>query len=323
MIFHRHALVVCDNRYWCSFDSLPDMPIEAILDACNLHLIYLCPRMFSELKLKKRHGSLTSFCPPKFPLWTTSAVTTSSDSSHTGFAAGDQSTPCILPASQYINSNIPDESVISPYGNLKGGNAGTDSRPITSDLTLPNNNVVTIVDTQLLNPVTLKESCCQLLVQSCIISKPPTLFSICVDYISWSPNTHYNCSMLLPKHMNTATIMMELLDHTAEPISPHVKIIQVRLYDNIPVNPRVKKYLLDQAKLQSYQVILCKLSDQTIYHWSHKANPTWQDIDPYSGLEDIGSSDMSITQREEASTSSTQYSLREHSTRKKTRASTN
>ena len=48
-IFHRHAVVICHNRYWCTFDNPPEMPIKAILNVCDLHLIYLRPGIFSEL----------------------------------------------------------------------------------------------------------------------------------------------------------------------------------------------------------------------------------------------------------------------------------
>ena len=46
------------------------MSIGEILDACDLHLIYLQPGVFAELKLKKKHGKLDAFSPPKFPEWT-------------------------------------------------------------------------------------------------------------------------------------------------------------------------------------------------------------------------------------------------------------
>ena len=46
------------------------MSIKEILDACDLHLIYLHPGVFAKLKLKKKHGMLSSFSPPEFPEWT-------------------------------------------------------------------------------------------------------------------------------------------------------------------------------------------------------------------------------------------------------------
>ena len=66
-IFHRHAVVICDNRYWCTFDNLSDMPIEAILDACDLHLVYLRPGMFGKLQLKKTSWITDKFQPTRIP----------------------------------------------------------------------------------------------------------------------------------------------------------------------------------------------------------------------------------------------------------------
>ena len=265
--------------------------------------------MFGELRLKETHGSLITFCPPEFPLWTTSAVSNNSDSSPTGSATGDQSSMAVQTTSQLSQSNNSDEPVITSDVSVKGGNTGFILNSKTSNLTTQDNDDAAAVNRQLMNPVALKESCCQKLVQCCVISKPPTLFSICVDYISWHTNEHYKCSMLLPRHMNTATFMMELLDHKPEQTSPHVKIKQVKLYDNLLIDPRVKQYLLEQAKSWNYQVVIQKLSDQTISEWSDRQKPTWQDIDPYSGLEDIGSSDADKMQYEEVSSTRTHYSL--------------
>ena len=52
-VFHRHALVVCRDWYWCTFDIPKELSIGSILDTCDLHLIYLRPGIFAELTLKK------------------------------------------------------------------------------------------------------------------------------------------------------------------------------------------------------------------------------------------------------------------------------
>ena len=46
-VFHRHA--VCYDRYWCTFTPSDDMNIYAILDACDLHLVYIRPGVFATL----------------------------------------------------------------------------------------------------------------------------------------------------------------------------------------------------------------------------------------------------------------------------------
>ena len=252
-IFHRHAVVICDNRYWCSFDNPPDMPIEAILDACDLHLVYLWPGMFGELQLKKCHGSLTSFSPPEFPVWTGNIAANNSDSSPTESTVGDHSTMAIQNTSHLTQPDTSSEIVENINVAVKGGNVGVNPNATAPIIIMSDSNDLVDVDTQQLCPISLKESCCQVLVRSCIVAKPATLFSMCVDYISWHPSEFYKCSMVLPRNMNTSTYMMELLDHKLDQTSPHVIIKQVTLYDDLLVDPRVKDYLLQQAESGSNQ----------------------------------------------------------------------
>ena len=269
------------------------------------------------LQLKKWHGSLTSFSPPEFPSWTANVVANSSDSSSTTSTAGDHSTMAIHKTPQLTHTNSSSDTVMQLDVSIKGGNVGHDPNAIASISSKPDSDDVVDANIQHLSPVTLKESCCQVLVESSIISKPATLFSTCVDYISCPPNEYYKCSMLLPRHMNTPNYRMELLDHRPEQTLPLVIIKQVRLYDDLLVDPRVKKYLLDQATACKYQVVVHKLSDQTISTWSHKQEPSWQDIDPYLSLEDIGSSDVEASQQEEISNTTIWYNLRDRNTRKR------
>ena len=64
-VFHRHALVICRNCYWCTFEIKSDMDIHEVLDACDLHLVHICPGIFASLHLKQRQSAKIS--PPKFP----------------------------------------------------------------------------------------------------------------------------------------------------------------------------------------------------------------------------------------------------------------
>ena len=50
----------------------------------------------------------------------------------------------------------------------------------------------------------------------------------------------------------------------------------------------MKDYLFKQANEIKYSVILNKLNKNVIVGWKPKPKETWQDIDPYSDLKDIG-----------------------------------
>ena len=40
-VFHRHAMVICKERYWCTFEPDESMDIYTVLDCCDLHFVYL------------------------------------------------------------------------------------------------------------------------------------------------------------------------------------------------------------------------------------------------------------------------------------------
>ena len=213
----------------------------------------------------------------------------------------------LLPTGTSTDSTINSDAVKG--GNIIIGQPNTDSIDINpnQDNTLNQNTVNTPME----NPITLKECCCQALIKSCIQTKPATLFSICVDYMSWDPSAKYNCSMMLPRHMNTASFMMELLDYQPEKTTPHVMIKQVLLYDDLLVDQRVKDYLLKQSKTRTYKVVLNKLMAQTMSDWSEKWKPSWQDLDPYSSLEDVGDTNSDTApNNHDTQTSQTRYGLR-------------
>ena len=74
-VFHRHTLIVCYDKIWTTLDS-PDKILSdmELLDTCDVHLIFLRPGIFTELRLKKKYqtprsSSLTE-SPPEFPNWT-------------------------------------------------------------------------------------------------------------------------------------------------------------------------------------------------------------------------------------------------------------
>ena len=64
-VFHRHAVVICKERYWCTFEPNESMDIYAVLDCCDLQFVYLQPGIFAKLRLKKHR--ITQRSPPEFP----------------------------------------------------------------------------------------------------------------------------------------------------------------------------------------------------------------------------------------------------------------
>ena len=230
-IFHCHAVVVCHSRYWCTFENSPEMPIESILDACDLHLVYLHPGIFGALQLKKCHGSLTSFSPPEFPDWSKNLPINNSDSSPTNSTAVDPTTENTV-TMDYLDIM---ESTLANDKNLNVGVKGGNISPDSNGNTASNNTGSTqdhtplqpILQLQRETPITLKECCCQVLISSCVLEHPSTLFFTCRNFISWQPGIAYNCSMVLPHHMNTPTYMMELLNHHPDRNFPQVTIKQV------------------------------------------------------------------------------------------------
>ena len=83
-VFHRHAFLVCYDKIWTTLNS-PDKKLSEmeLLDACNVHLIFLRPGIFAELILKKKYQiSKTpspNESPPEFPQWTMNNQNKSTD----------------------------------------------------------------------------------------------------------------------------------------------------------------------------------------------------------------------------------------------------
>ena len=98
------------------------------------------------------------------------------------------------------------------------------------------------------NPVSLKMNSIQCLLVNTVKAAPSSFFSICVDYMSWHPQTRYRGSMTLPQCMYTKTKMMELQQHPTQEGNMHKsKSSQVTLYGTVKVDLNVKQYLLNQA----------------------------------------------------------------------------
>ena len=83
-VFHRHALIVCYDKIWTILDPQDKQLMEMeLLDACDVHLIFLRPGIFAELVLKKKHFVATRSAqkesPLEFPNWTTGTQEKSAD----------------------------------------------------------------------------------------------------------------------------------------------------------------------------------------------------------------------------------------------------
>ena len=68
------------------------------------------------------------------------------------------------------------------------------------------------------------------------------------------------------------------------------KLTDVILYGHVRVHPLIRDLWLKQVTIQKYSVPLTKLSNAQIENWQSKPGCAWENIDPYSSLEDVGSS---------------------------------
>ena len=73
-------------------------------------------------------------------------------------------------------------------------------------------------------------------------------------------------------------------------LSPTPRLADILQYDHVRVHPLIKNLWLRQVSVWKYSVPLNKLTASQIAAWqNHSANNSWENIDPYSSLEDIGS----------------------------------
>ena len=62
-VFHRHALIVCYDKIWTTLDPKDTELTEMeLLDACDVHLIFLHPGIFAKLVLQKETHSNYTKC---------------------------------------------------------------------------------------------------------------------------------------------------------------------------------------------------------------------------------------------------------------------
>ena len=289
-VFHRHAMVICKERYWCTFEPDESMDIYAVLDCCDLHFVYLRPGIFAQLWLKKCHIKQRS--PPEFPEWTQCESPRNTEDNGS-----------ISANTSLINHSLnPTKPVSGDDGDNKGGNKTMKGGNIPTTGTAHLKELAAEVSTPpptfpTQTPISLKSACLQTMV-GCALRpvKPMSLFAECVDYMSWHTEVYYQSSMQLPCSLQIQDKVAELQRISTLPKCEHVTVYhQVKLYDNVKVDSRVQDYLLQQAQTRSYKVVVNKISQDPILQWSAPARETWQDIDPYSSLEEVESSQASET----------------------------
>ena len=319
-----------------------------ILDVCDVHLAFLHPGAFGELKLKKCCGTLPSPSldpsPPEFPAWSNTVQSIPDTSGLQGFVNCDilqaylnikpepialardsvvydvtESTNISLPLTG-ANTSTADMPAIMPDVPLSGGNTVTstddqevviksanrehgtyrDNLELQKPLTTEANDSATTMDNvddlmtpqnsdDAVSPIKLKKACIQTLLQSVPHTDPMSLFKTCLDVMSWNSEQYFPGNLLLPWSLNTSTHVMELKRITLQP-SPTPKLADVILYDHVRVHSLIKKLWLRQVSVWKYSVPLNKLTATQIAAWQNQStNNSWENIDPYSSLEDIGS----------------------------------
>ena len=143
-IFHCHAIVVCRDRYWCTGNFPDNMCLDEILANCDLHLIYLRPGIFGELRLKKKFGeTIPMISPPEFPVWSTEDSQNSTDDS-----LGNSTNNLLL---TFLNVNPDNEALnlqesvnqdsINSRNDISGEPDSNDNTPIVHpDIETPNHH---------------------------------------------------------------------------------------------------------------------------------------------------------------------------------------
>ena len=274
--------------------------------------------------LKKKHGQLNNFSPPEFPDWTSQG-----DSSVSENGDKTEDTDTDVTHSDLLKAFLNVKLKTQYDRNIEGGNTdsnqmmlitttskdmiikGKDQDSATSDIPQIVMDTINILCTNIMtgcnetlplilyrsldnrdnsvettSPITLKEDCLQCLASNINTARPATLLEICIDYMSWHSNVQFNCCMKLPTSASMKNLLVELMK------VPHAASSDnrlVTLYNDLRVDRTVKDYLVNQVRKRDYVVVLRQIDDTIINSWKPRCREAWQDIDPYSDLEDVGS----------------------------------
>ncbi len=299
------------------------MTTDELLDVCDLKLVFLRPGIYGELKLKRKFGQGTTLIlehsPPEFPAFSESQLEVFNLPDLSGFVDSSLLNTFLNikqePDDTYAQT---DEQLTIEYGESGSENAllkvetNTGSEediaasveplkeetPATVEPLVVNPKLPAILHnpTVLLNlhdsysVISLKEISVQKIVHSCIKSCPPTLMELCADLISWNVDVKFPGTLQLPFSLRTAhqiAVLQRIPIRNTEHVGARSKEV---FFGHLMINSIVKTYWEEQLKKRKYSVNINRLSEDKIKSWGPKTNTeTWRDLDPYSSLEDIGS----------------------------------
>ena len=216
-----------------------------LLDTCDVHLIFLRPGIFTELRLKKKYQTprslLSPGSPPEFLNWTAENPENSTNMNKKLADSAllklylniqDRSTTDIPEHDSSIKMELPNTEV--KVGNLPAEH-DTSSAPTAKESDFTQESLLELLS----NPLSLKAQCIQKMMELAIISQLSTLFMTCLDSLSWNENKRFPCSLMLPQTLATKHHVAELEDYSAPTekldISGKEEIV---LYGNIKVTGR-------------------------------------------------------------------------------------
>ena len=115
-----------------------------------------------------------------------------------------------------------------------------------------------------------------------------SLAHCCIDFMTWNCDTHFGINMVLPNTMSTIHSVAEICRACVTTKNrPPVGLINFR---NKSIERGIHDYWLKDVLHRKYEVHLQKLTSREISYWDRAVKlDAWKDIDPYSDLEDVGS----------------------------------
>ena len=188
-----------------------------------------------------------------------------------------------------------ENSAVTP---LMGGN-NTDNPSGPDDSLYPNNindaspdyvdvNLVLDPAVEPINPTSLLKNCIQKLQEHVVVKTPMSLAHCCIDFMTWNWDTRFGINMLLPNTMSTTHSVAEIRRACVPTLSRSPEGLVN--FGNKTIERSIHDYWLKDVSHRKYEVHLQKLTSREISLWDKSVKPdAWKDIDPYSDLEDVGS----------------------------------
>ena len=119
------------------------------------------------------------------------------------------------------------------------------------------------------------------------------IMKVCVDLKEDTNTNGHNNEPISPPSNASNSLIKNPSDN------PHQEI---RVYGTVKVHNQILDLWLYEAEMRRSYVSVPKLSDKDIQRWTNStsAKPSWQDLDPYSSLEEIVSDDDTNIQSDTA-----------------------